>query len=208
VIQTWQELGNLLMHLPGRAWGFLVRPEQAWKQLGPPPAAWYVPVLGHALPLAFLPAAAWGVGSAIYPLTDTAAADPASRSRGLPLLSGIPEAIATTVTLCLLSVALFAIAIHCLAPMYRLHRNWRGAVEVAAYGSTPVFLAGAFLFWPVLILICVAALLPCCHVVYLGLQARMGCHADDAAAYVVVAMVLVALMSMLLGAAGGALDLI
>ena len=113
-----------------------------------------------------------------------------------------------TVALSVLSVALLAFAFYLISPMYRLERRWSRAVEVAAYGSTPVLLAGVLMVLPVLVMVSVVAMLHSFFLYYLGVQKLLGCRRSEAAEFLAVACLLTAIASLGLGAGGGALGVL
>ena len=158
---------------------------------------WWRPLLGHVLPLAFLPAVAGGRGGGPAPGAPAAGA-----------ASGFLASIALTVVLTLVSVLLLALAFFLLAPMYDTERNWARSVSVAAYGSTPVLLAGVLLVMPIMVIASMVALLHNFALYYVGLQRVTGCKASAAAEYLALSCLMAAVASGALGAAGGALGVL
>ena len=205
--ESREPLTNLYL-LAARAWNFLTRPQSAWQSLGPPPGAWYLPLLYYVLPLALLPALGWALGTAYFPIADSTAINPVAQPSGIAFIAALFELVSKTALLYLISVVLLATAIFCVSPMYRVARDWTRSVEIAAYGSTPMLLAGVLLLWQILIVVSLVAFIPSCYVVYLGLQIRLACHHDAAIGFVAVAMVVAILVSMLFGALMGALGLV
>ena len=195
-------------HLPvlaTQAWNFLVHPLAAWQALGGATRAWYRPLIFYVLPLALLPALGWALGTAYFPIADSIASNPVAQASGISFVAAMFALVVKIVVLYLTSVVLLAIAIFLVSPIYRVTTDWTRTVEVAAYGSTPLLLAGALMLWPILIVVSLAAPMPSCYLVYLGLQIRLGCRHGEAIGLVAVAMVLAIVMSLFLGAAMGAL---
>ncbi len=94
-----------------------------------------------------------------------------------------------------------------LAPLYRSSRDYRAALKVATFGAVPVLLAGATLFLPVMAIV---ALVGLCHSLFLfWLGAHQVLHVDRAnqAEFVGVAMLLLAVVSTLAGAAASSMGL-
>lgn len=185
------------MSLPDRALRIVLRPRTEWDAVRAENPPWWRPLLGHVLPLAFLPALAWATGRTAG--TSMPAAGVAS---------GFLVSIALTVVLSLASVLLLALAFFLLAPMYETERNWARAVSVAAYGSTPVLLAGVLLVMPVMVIASVVALLHNFALYYVGLQRVTGCKASAAAEYLALSCLIAAVASGALGALGGALGVL
>lgn len=148
------------------------------------------------------------MGTAIFPITDSIASVATVSSTWAGQIGYILLSVAKTVLLCVVSVVLLAGGIFCIAPIYRPARNWKAAVEVAAYGSSPVLLAGLLMLWPILILVSIIALIPTCYSLVIGLQVRMGFRADEATGCVAIAMVLATLASVVFGALAGMVGLV
>lgn len=179
-----------------RAWRVVFSPASEWQAVAAERRDWRALLFGYVLPLALLPAAGWAVGVAL----GSDAAGFAARQ--------FFAAFATTLVLSPLSIALLALALYVISPMYGLRRDWNGAVAVAAYGSTPVLVAGALLVIPVLVAVCVVALLHGFFLCYLGVQRVLGCRRSESAEFVAVSCLLAGLASLAAGAAGGALGLL
>lgn len=138
---------------------------------------WSATLLRYLLPLCALPALAWPLGQAWSGELPWAAAK-------------LAPAFFGTATAALVSIVVLAGAFYLLAPFFDADRTWRRALAVAAYGSTPVLLTGALLVSPVLIVACVASLVHCCALYYLGVQALLGCRESDAAFFCAAAAML------------------
>lgn len=181
--------------MKARAFRLMASPDAQWQALGTacPPAA--VVLRTHAIPLSLAPALGWGIGT--YFFSVTAPGDPASAIR---LGAG-------TFLLCLISIALYALAFNLVLPLYGGVRDWRRAYAVAAYASTPVLVSGVLLVLPALIVTGVIALIYALYLAHVGVQRLLGVARSDAAEFVAIASVLFAIGSSLLGALFGWLRL-
>jgi hypothetical protein len=178
------------------SFAIVFRPRLTWEALGRDVPSWSRSLGRHALPLALVPAVAWPVGRWLA---------------GTSTLSGTRElagAFLATVLLTLASLLIVALAIYVLAPFFEVPRQWNRSVAVAAYSSTPVLLAGALLFNPVLIIASVAAFLHGLVLCSVGMNVLLGCRDSDTAAYVAAVSVLSLVGSMALGALCSAIGLI
>ena len=172
------------------------RPRLTWEALGRDVPSWTRSLGRHALPLALVPAVAWPVGRWLTGMSGAANA------------GDIAGAFVATVLFTLASLLIVAAAIYVLSPFFGVARQWNGCVAVAAYSSTPVLLAGALLFNPVLIIASVAALLHGLVLCSVGMNVLLGCRDSDTAAYVAAVSVASLLASMALGALCSAIGLI
>jgi hypothetical protein len=164
----------------------LFRPTAGWAAVraGDPSAA--RSFFGTALPLALFPAIAWPLG------------------KDLPFL----PSFSSTVLLSLSSVLLLACGVYLLAGFFGAERSWRRSASVATYATSPVFLSGALLVVPVLV---IASVLAFVHYLVLcsgGVQTVLQCREEDAPGFVAAASVFAGAMSMALGALCSAAGLI
>jgi len=187
-----------------RALPLIVSPAREWEAVAaedPPPARVF---LGYVVPLSAVPAVAWMLGLAMF------GADLGFREEDVaPLASGgILYAGAVTLAGSVLSVLALAAAFFLVAPMYAVPRHWGRALNVAAYGTTPLWVAGCLLVKPGLVILGPLAFLHCCHLYYSGLQRVAGVKRGDAAEYVAISLFLVTVASLVVGGIIGALALI
>lgn len=173
-------------------------PRAEWDAIRAESPRWSSVVLGHVLPLSFLPALGWATGLA---LTGVLSREAESVGRAFA------ASVALTVLLSVLCVILLALAFYLLAPLYETERNWNRAFRVAGYGTTPVLLAGVLLVMPIMVLASMVAMLHNFLLYYVGLQKVMGCRQAAAAEYLALSCVLAAMASSAVGAAGGALGI-
>lgn len=187
-----------------RALRMIVSPAREWDAVAAeelPPAKLF---LGYVVPLSAVPAVAWMIGLAMF------GADLGFRVEDVaPLAPGrVLYAGAVTLAGSVLSVLALAAAFFLVAPMYAVPRHWGRALAVAAYGTTPLWVAGILLVKPGLVIVGLVALLHCCHLYYSGLQRIAGVKRGDAAEYVAISLFLVTIASLVVGGVIGSLALI
>ncbi len=183
-----------------RAWPMVRAPEAAWAAIAAAADPIGRIVLRYVVPLSLVPALAWIAGSFAFP-EDIGGAAGARDARAI-LLSG-----AWTFAGSLITVALLALAIAAVAPMYGVRRELAGAFRVAAFGLTPVWLAGALLVKPMLLLVVLVAALHTCYVLHAGLRAVLGVRPGDAAEYVAVSLFITGAASTFVGGVLGFLQI-
>ena len=105
------------------------------------------------------------------------------------------------------SILLLAAVFAAIAPMFGARRDYPAALKVAAYGATPVMIAGATLLLPVMAIVGLVGLCHSLYLFWLGASRVLGVPAGSAAEFVGISMVLLVLCSMLAGAAASALAL-
>lgn len=169
-----------------------LRPSAAWDRLRAADPPWTVSLLRHALPLSLLPAVAW-------PLGQMWSGD---------LRMALATSVVSTIAFTLAAVIVFAAAFYVLSPAFDVPRAWGRCVALAAYASTPVLLAGALLVVPATVVVCVAALIHCCALCYLGAQQVLGCRESEAAFFIAAAAILSVVGSLILGGLCSAAGLI
>lgn len=106
----------------------------------------------------------------------------------VPLASGIAYAL-TSYVLTLVGVFILALIIDALAPSFGGKKNQMQALKVAAYASTPGWLAGVLLILPMLGIITPLAELYGLYLLYLGLPVLMKAPQEKAVGYTVVVVV-------------------
>lgn len=180
-----------------RAFRLVVAPTREWAAIAAERESWMAVAVRYVVPLAAVPAVAWMIGRALFP-GDLATWESVPPARA-------PAAIAWTGAIAfggsLLWVVLLAVALRGLAPMYGASRDWAHSWTVAAYGTTPVWLAGVLLLKPALVGLLLVPMLHCSYLYYAGLQVVAGVKRRAAAEYVGVVLFLALVASTLLGAA-------
>jgi hypothetical protein len=164
----------------------LLRPAAGWAAVRERDPSASRSFFGTALPLALLPAIAWPLG------------------KKLPFL----PSFSSTLVLSLSSVLLLACGVYLLAAFFGAQRNWQRSVAVAAYATSPVFLSGALLVIPVLVIVSVLAFVHYLVLCAVGLRTLLRCKEDDVAGYVASASVFAGATAMALGALCSAMGMI
>jgi hypothetical protein len=156
------------MNLLGRVRAILLAPTSEWLVIGREAGAVPSLMLRYVAILALIPAAARLVGVSLV-----GSYAPIS----LSLIGAIAIYFAS-----LAIVGLLAVVIDVLAPVFGAQRNFTGALRLAAYSCTPVWLAGIFLIVPGLSFLILLGL----HGAYLlraGLPALMKAPAEKTFGY-------------------------
>lgn len=174
----------------------MTRPGETW----PATAAERLPPIAlvclYVVPLATIPGIAWAIG--------------VLRGGYFITLPGMGEVVPLArlavagiliVAVSVFSVAVLAGAFWTMSPLYGVQRNIRAAFKIAAYGTTPMWLAGAVLVSPRLALVMALALFETLYLYVNGLQELLGVTASDATELVGVAVMVLIALSIVLGAA-------
>ncbi len=106
------------------------------------------------------------------------------------------------------SILVLAAIFSLIAPMFGGARDYVAALKVATYGAIPVMLAGATLLLPVMAIVGIVGL---CHTLFLfwiGVRRVLNVAAGTQAEFVGISMLLLAFLSVLVGAAAGAIGLL
>jgi hypothetical protein len=179
-----------------RAFRLLVYPAREWAAIAADRESWIAVALRYVLPLAAVPAVAWMAGRALFPT------DLVTWESALPAHAPTAIARAGAVAFCgsILWVTVLSGAFCALAPMFGARRDWAQSWKVAAYGTTPVWLAGVLLVKPVLVGLLLVAMLHCSYLYYAGLQVVAGVKQSAAAEYVGIVLFAALVASTLLGA--------
>jgi hypothetical protein len=184
----------------GRAWELLRDPDSAWVAI----AARADPVRRiawrYVVPLALVPAIAWVAGSFLFP--DDIGGVAGARDARAIWISGLWTFLGSLIT-----VALLATAIAAVAPMYGTRRDFRRAFRVAAFGLTPLWLAGVLLVKPILMLAMLLAGLHTCFLLHAGLRGVLQVKEGDAAEFVAVSLFLTGVATTFVGGVLGFLQL-
>jgi uncharacterized membrane protein YidH (DUF202 family) len=182
-----------------RALGLIVSPEREWAAIAADGEGALSILLHHVVPLAVIPAVAWEIGLAVFGLESFQGELPAAVTGRSPVIGA-----ATTFLGSIVCVASFAVALYAIARVHDGRRSWSRAWSTAAYGATPVWLAGALLVQPVLILAVVIAMLHACYLWFVGVQAVLGVRPGAAAECVAIALLIGTVLTMLAGGILGA----
>jgi Yip1 domain len=178
-----------------RAVRLLVSPAREWAAIAADGESWRTVALRHVIPLSALLAVAWMLGRLAFP-ADLATWESTPLER-------VPQAVVRggAAAFCgsVLWVVLLAAAFCAFAPMFGARRDWAQSWKVAAYGTTPVWLAGVLLLKPLLVGFLLIPMLHCTYLYYAGLQAVAGVKQGEAAEYVGLVLFLALVGSTLLG---------
>jgi hypothetical protein len=187
-----------------RAFRVTFAPQREWAAIARERPAALGVFLAHVLPLAAIPAVAWMIGLAIFGMELVMVGEPIRR----PGLASILHAGLVTYLGSIASVAVLAGAFALLAPMYGGRRDWRGAWTVAAFGTTPVWLAGVMLLKPATFIAMLPIVPYCAYLYHRGLHALGFAREREAAEYVAIAFLLLLAVSTLAGGLFGQLHLL
>ncbi len=125
-----------------RAKAVIVDPSAAWRRIAEEPADAAYLLTTYVAILALIPALASFIGGCLI-----GAVAPAAGVVRTPLFAGMLGAIFGYVAT-FAKVLLVALLIEALAPLFGAQRNFAGALKLAVYSFTPVWLAGIFLLLP------------------------------------------------------------
>jgi hypothetical protein len=95
-----------------------------------------------------------------------------------------------------------------IAPMFGGARDFVAALKVATYGSIPVMVAGATLIVPVMAILTMVGLCHTLFLLWIGVQRVLNVPRGAQAEFVGISIVLLAFLSVLVGAAASAIGLI
>jgi len=177
-----------------RALRLVHSPTREWAAIAAEASSAAHALFRYVLPLSAVPAVAWTLGLAVFGADLGFRGEVARPSPEQILGAGI-----ATFTGSVLSVFALAAAFFLVAPLYDAPREWGRAFKVAAYGTTPVWLAGVLLVMPLLAIVELVALMHCCYLYYCGLQAIAGVKRSGAAECVAIALFLMTFASILVG---------
>jgi hypothetical protein len=127
------------------------------------------------------------------------------RTSDLPLPD---SAVVMTYLASLTSVVALGAAFRLLARMFGARISWSAGLAVAAYGTTPVWIASVLLFSPVLVMVTVVSALHALDLYYVGARIVFGIREDDAGIFVMLSAVAAIAIATLLGAGVGSLGLL
>jgi hypothetical protein len=187
-----------------RAFRLTFAPQREWAAIARDRPGALAVLVAHVLPLAAIPAVAWMIGLAVFGMELVMVGEPIRRPGPTFILhAGLVTYLASIVT-----VAILAGAFALLAPMYGGRRDWGGAWTVAAYGTTPVWLAGVMLLKPATFIAMLPVVPYCAYLYHCGLHALGFAREREAAEYVAIAFLLVLAASTLAGGLLGHLHLL
>jgi len=174
--------------------GLVFRPTQEWERIAAEDTSASVLIRLYILPLCLLGPIATLIGMRYFNADWNAL-------HGYRVPEGqIFAAAAATLFTSIASVFAIAAAFVVVAPMYGSTRNYRRALTVATYGAVPVFLAGATLVLPEMVIVTVVALLQTLYLYWLGARRVLGVIRNEQAEFVGVSMLIYSVAATLIGA--------
>jgi hypothetical protein len=180
----------------------IVRPRAEWDRIAQETTSIDALLRGYVLPLALLPPIATIIGMSTFDRSW----DPL-HGYSVPSEEIFAAGAATYFAIVGSIFALAAIFV-LIAPMFRVARDFRAALKVATYGAIPVLLAGATLVLPAMAVVGLAGSCHTCYLYWLGVRQVLHVPAGSGAEFVGIAIVMLALISALAGAAASAIGLL
>jgi hypothetical protein len=182
----------------------LVAPASEWAAIATESPSVSRILLAYVTPLAALQSAAWTAGVLMFGL------DFAFVRHGddTPAPEALLRLAAATVIGWIGCVLVLAAAFTLIAPMFEVPRRFGRAVQVAAYGTTPLWLCSILLLMPMLVALMVVAAMHAFYLYFSGLQGVMAVRKRDAAEFVAIALVVSTAGTLLLGSIMGTIGLL
>ncbi len=180
----------------------IFRPSAEWDAIASEQTSIDTLLRRYILPLSLLAPAATVIGMMVFD------ADWDPQHGYLVPHDQIFAAGATTFFTSVATVFVLAAIFVAIAPMYGSSRNYLSALKVSVYGAIPVMVAGATLLLPAMIVVALAGV---CHTMFLywvGAKRVLAVSAEHQTEFVGISMVLLALVSVLTGAAASSIGLI
>jgi len=187
------------MDLMARVQGIVLKPREEWIKIKAETASVSGLFMSYAMILAAIPAVAQFIGYGLI-------------GRRYPFIGWVRMGLGTSLLravfsyiLSLVMVYVFALIINALAPTFGSKPNLENAMKLAVYSLTPGWIGGVFYIIPALAFLALVASLYGLYVMYLGFaHPMMDTPPDKVMGYtiasVVAAIVLIAVVSLVLGA--------
>ncbi|MBP6940476.1 MAG: YIP1 family protein [Syntrophorhabdaceae bacterium] len=170
------------MDLVGRVKAIILKPKDTWEQIKGEETTIKDLYLSYAAILAIIPPAATFIGWSIVGMSFM------GMSYRIPLANGLGYAIFHYV-LSLVGIYAVAFIIDMLAPNFGSQKNMAGAMKVAVYANTPIWIASVFFIIPSLSPIVMIASLYSLYLLYLGLPVLMETPKEKVVGYIIVVIV-------------------
>lgn len=180
------------MNLIERAKNILLQPKSEWAVIDAETTSVSALYREYIVPLAAITPLAGIIGMSVVGISV-----PMMGAYRVPLASGIAQAL-TSYVLTLVGVFIVALIIDALAPTFGGQKNQLQALKVAAYASTPTWLAGVVMILPMLGIIILLAALYGLYLLYLGLPLLMKAPQEKAVGYTVVVVVATVVVMMVI----------
>lgn len=171
------------MNLVERVKNILLQPKTEWGAIAGESTSVADLYKAYIVPLAAIGPAASIVGMSVVGISL-----PFTGTFRVPLTSAVAHGI-TSYVLALVGVFVIALIIDALAPTFGGEKNQIQALKVAAYASTPSWLAGIVLLLPMLGIVGLLAGLYSLYLLYLGLPLLMKAPQEKAVGYTAVVVV-------------------
>ena len=184
------------MTLVERVRQLLLSPRTEWEVIDAEPTTPAALFTGYVMPLAAIGPVAQVIGYTLFGITV-----PFLGTYRVPIGSAITTAIVTYI-LTLIGTYVLGLIIDGLGPTFGAQRNPIQALKVAAYSSTPAWLAGVFALVPVLGWLQILGLYSV-YLLYLGLPTLMKAPREKAPAYTVIVILAAIVLFMVIGFIAG-----
>lgn len=171
------------MNLVERVKNIVLQPKAEWETIAGESTTVADLYKAYIVPLAAIGPAASIIGMSVVGLSM-----PYIGTFRVPILSAVAHGI-TSYVLALVGVFVIALIIDALAPTFGGEKNRMQALKVAAYASTPSWVAGIVMLLPMLGIVGLLAALYSLYLLYLGLPPLMKAPRDKAIAYTAVVVV-------------------
>lgn len=185
------------MNLVDRVKNILLQPKAEWEAIAAESTPTGELYTGYIMPLAAIGPAASIVGMSLVGISM-----PFMGTFRVPLTSSIAQAV-TSYVLTLVGVFVIALIIDALAPSFGGEKNQAQALKVAAYASTPSWVAGIVLILPMLGILSLLAALYGLYLLYLGLPLLMKAPPEKALGYTAVVVVVAIIVMAVIGGVSG-----
>lgn len=184
------------MNLVERVRQILLSPRTEWEVIDAEPTTPAALFTGYIMPLAAIGPVAQIIGYSVFGITV-----PFLGTYRVPIGSAITTAIVTYI-LTLIGTYLLGLIIDGLAPTFGAQRSPNQALKLAAYSSTPAWLAGVFALIPGLRPLQILGVYGV-YLLYLGLPTLMKAPRDKAPGYTVVVILASIVLFMVIGFVAG-----
>jgi hypothetical protein len=185
------------MNLFERVKNILLQPRAEWETISGESTSTGDLYKDYIVPLAAIGPAASIIGMSLIGISI-----PLAGTFRMPITSSIAHAV-TSYVLTLVGVFVIALIIDALAPTFGAEKNQAQALKVAAYASTPSWVAGIVMILPMLGIIAMLAALYGLYLLYLGLPLLMKAPKEKAISYTAVVVVVAIMVMMVFGAISG-----
>src|SRR5438445_664650 len=181
------------MNLISRTKNILLSPKQEWQVIDAEATSVGGLYLGYIVPLAAIGPIASSIRMALFGISV-----PSMGTYRVPIGAAVRQGVAHYV-MALVGVFVLALIIDELAPYFRVEENRYQALKVAAYSSTPVWVAGIVGLFPMLNILRLVGLLYSLFLLYLGLPVLMRVPQEKAMRYSVVVMISAVVLFFVIG---------